>query len=458
MYNSTKKLPAANSKISRYKRVVAHKVAAQKSRQVPTESYQQQAGLEDTINFFKLFHKGLFKKLHQAAYKPALIRFYHNIQHFVCLLTKPFNAGNGINKLLNMYANNDHHAVKDPVPTELLDFQQYQLAFTKYLRQPKSAPKPAKVSAEGMAIYTEIVFNNIVSSVSACFPVAQLVMGKRAWTKLIRDFVIERLARRRRTGRRIQETMMLKTIVGAICAIGVAGSSMAASLSGAGATFPAPVYAKWAETYRAQTGNTLNYQAIGSGGGIKQINANTVDFGATDKPLKADDLAQVGLAQFPMVIGGVVPVMNLPGIRPGQLKMNGPVLSDIYRGVIKRWNAPAIAAINPGVALPNMPITVVHRSDGSGTTFLFTSYLAMKAPHWASGPGANDSVNWPVGIGGPKNDGVAALVRQTPGAIGYVEYAYAKQNHMDYALMQNKAGQWVAIWGRRRSPGGNARA
>ena len=237
---------------------------------------------------------------------------------------------------------------------------------------------------------------------------------------------------------------MLKTIVGAICAIGVAGSSMAASLSGAGATFPAPVYAKWAETYRAQTGNTLNYQAIGSGGGIKQINANTVDFGATDKPLKADDLAQLGLAQFPMVIGGVVPVMNLPGIRPGQLKINGPVLSDIYRGVIKRWNAPAIAAINPGVALPNMPITVVHRSDGSGTTFLFTSYLAMKAPHWASGPGANDSVNWPVGIGGPKNDGVAALVRQTPGAIGYVEYAYAKQNRMDYALMQNKAGQWVA--------------
>ena len=237
---------------------------------------------------------------------------------------------------------------------------------------------------------------------------------------------------------------MLKTIVGAICGIGVAGSSMAASLSGAGATFPAPVYAKWAETYRAQTGNALNYQAIGSGGGIKQINANTVDFGATDKPLKADDLAQLGLAQFPTVIGGVVPVMNLPGIRPGQLKMNGPVLSDIYRGVIKRWNAPAIAVINPGVALPNLPITVVHRSDGSGTTFLFTSYLAMKAPHWASGPGANDSVNWPVGIGGPKNDGVAALVRQTPGAIGYVEYAYAKQNHMDYALMQNKAGQWVA--------------
>ena len=236
---------------------------------------------------------------------------------------------------------------------------------------------------------------------------------------------------------------MLKTIVGAICGAAMAGASVAASLSGAGATFPAPVYAKWAESYRAQTGSTLNYQAIGSGGGIKQINANTVDFGASDKPLKADDLAQSGLVQFPMVIGGVVPVMNLPGVRPGQLRISGPILSDVYRGVIKRWNAPAIAAVNPGVALPNMPITVVHRSDGSGTTFLFTSYLALKAPHWASGPGASDSVNWPVGIGGKGNDGVAAFVKQTPGSIGYVEYAYAKQNRMTYAALQNKAGRWV---------------
>jgi phosphate transport system substrate-binding protein len=224
----------------------------------------------------------------------------------------------------------------------------------------------------------------------------------------------------------------------------IASAASAATITGAGATFPAPVYAKWAETYKAQTGNALNYQAIGSGGGIKQINAKTVDFGASDKPLKPDDLATSGLVMFPTVIGGVVPVMNLPGIRPGQIRLTGPQLADIYRGVIKKWNDPLLARNNPGVPLPNLPITVVHRSDGSGTTFLFTSYLTMKAAHWASDVGANDSVKWPTGLGGKGNDGVAAFVKQTPGSIGYVEYAYAKQNNMTYALMQNKAGKFVA--------------
>jgi phosphate transport system substrate-binding protein len=241
------------------------------------------------------------------------------------------------------------------------------------------------------------------------------------------------------------ENIMNKLLTAAIAAaVVIGGAASAASISGAGATFPAPVYAKWAETYKAQTGNLLNYQAIGSGGGIKQINANTVDFGASDMPLKPDVLAADGLQQFPTVIGGVVPVMNLPGIRPGQIKITGQILADIYRGIRKNWNDPIIASYNPGVKLPNLPITVVHRSDGSGTTFLFTSYLSMEAPHWASGPGANVSVNWPVGIGGKGNDGVAAFVKQTPGAIGYVEYAYARQNHMTYALMRNKSGRWVA--------------
>jgi phosphate transport system substrate-binding protein len=240
---------------------------------------------------------------------------------------------------------------------------------------------------------------------------------------------------------------MLKTLgaaVGAVLIAGVATLAQAATISGAGATFPAPVYAKWAESYKAATGNSLNYQAIGSGGGIKQINAGTVDFGASDKPLKPDDLAAGGLVMFPTVVGGVVPVVNLPGIKPGQIKLTGAQVADIYRGVIKKWNDPLLAKTNPGVAMPNVPITVVHRSDGSGTTFLFTSYLSMKAAHWAQQVGGNDSVQWPTGIGGKGNDGVAAFVKQTPGAIGYVEYAYAKQNAMTYTLLQNKAGKFVS--------------
>lgn len=238
---------------------------------------------------------------------------------------------------------------------------------------------------------------------------------------------------------------MNKLFAAAVAAsLAVGGFAHAASISGAGATFPAPVYAKWAEEYKAATGSSLNFQAIGSGGGIKQITSYTVDFGASDMPLEPAVLAKDGLQQFPTVVGGVVPVMNLPGIKPGEVKITGEILADIYRGIRKNWNDPVIASFNAGVKLPNLPITVVHRADGSGTTFLFTTYLSMKAPHWASGPGANVSVNWPVGIGGKGNDGVAAFVKQTPGAIGYVEYAYAKQNHMTYALMRNKSGRWVA--------------
>ena len=239
---------------------------------------------------------------------------------------------------------------------------------------------------------------------------------------------------------------MNKAIVGALVAASFAASgvaAIAANISGAGATFPAPVYAKWAETYKATSGNALNYQAIGSGGGIKQIEAGTVDFGASDKPLKPEDQTANGLVQFPTVVGGVVPVMNLPGVRPGELKLTGKIIADIYRGVDQYWDSRVIASYNPGVKLPHLKITVVHRSDGSGTTFLFTSFLSLQAAHWADGPGASDSVNWPTGIGGKGNDGVAAFVKQTVGSIGYVEYAYAKQNHMTYAQLQNKAGKFV---------------
>jgi phosphate transport system substrate-binding protein len=216
------------------------------------------------------------------------------------------------------------------------------------------------------------------------------------------------------------------------------------NISGAGATFPASIYQKWSEGYRQATQVGLNYQAIGSGGGIKQIKAATVDFGASDKPLKPDELQQAGLYQFPTVIGGVVPILNVEGLKPGQLKLTGPVLADIYLGKVKSWNDPAIASINPGVALPAKPITVVHRSDGSGTTFLFTTYLSGQSPEWQQKAGASDSISWPTGLAGKGNDGVAAFVKQTAGSIGYVEYAYAKQNGASFAVMQNKAGSFVA--------------
>jgi len=240
---------------------------------------------------------------------------------------------------------------------------------------------------------------------------------------------------------------MLKTILAAAAcatmALGAVSATQAADLSGAGATFPAPVYAKWAETYRAQTGVGLNYQAIGSGGGIKQIKAKTVDFGASDKPLTIADLNAAGLFQFPTVMGGVVPVINVPGLAPGQVRLTGALLGAIYLGEIKKWNDPHIAAINHGVNLPNLPITVVHRSDGSGTSFVFTNYLALKNATWKAKVGASDSVEWPTGLGGKGNDGVAAFVKQTIGSIGYVEYAYAKQNHLTYTKLQAAAGGFV---------------
>ncbi|ATE65536.1 phosphate ABC transporter substrate-binding protein PstS [Rhizorhabdus dicambivorans] len=231
---------------------------------------------------------------------------------------------------------------------------------------------------------------------------------------------------------------------GLILATGAASAANAADISGAGATFPAPLYAKWAEIYKKTTGVGLNYQAIGSGGGIKQIKAKTVDFGASDKPLKLAELNAAGLYQFPTVMGGVVPIVNLPGVKPGQIKLTGALLGDIFLGKIRKWNDPRIAGLNRGVKLPPLPITVVHRSDGSGTSFLFTTYLSMKNPGWAKGVGASDAVSWPTGIGGKGNDGVSAFVKQTMGSIGYVEYAYAKQNKATFVLLQNMAGQFVA--------------
>ena len=225
---------------------------------------------------------------------------------------------------------------------------------------------------------------------------------------------------------------------------GSAATSGSGGISGAGATFPAPISAKWAQDYRQQSGASLNYQAIGSGGGIKQITAKTVDFGATDKPLKPGDLDKQGLYQFPTVMGGVVPIMNLTGVSPGQLHLTGPVLASIFMGQITKWNDPQITGLNPGANLPNLPITVVHRSDGSGTSFLFTSYLSMVSPAFAQKVGASDAVQWPTGLGGKGNDGVAAFVKQTAGSIGYVEFAYARQNAMVYADMQSHDGAFVA--------------
>ncbi|QKS01341.1 phosphate ABC transporter substrate-binding protein PstS [Sphingomonas sp. CL5.1] len=236
--------------------------------------------------------------------------------------------------------------------------------------------------------------------------------------------------------------MFKKFVIGA-AAVAVGGAAIAADISGAGATFPAPIYARWAEIYSKQTGQRMNYQAIGSGGGIKQIKAGTVDFGASDKPLKPQELSEAGLYQFPTVVGGVVPVVNFNGLRAGRLHLTGEVLGDIFLGKIRRWNDPAITKLNPELRIPPAAITVVHRSDGSGTSFLFTSYLSMKNAEWAKKVGASDAVEWPTGLGGKGNDGVTAFVKQTAGSIGYVEYAYAKQNNLPYVAVQNKAGKFV---------------
>ena len=216
-----------------------------------------------------------------------------------------------------------------------------------------------------------------------------------------------------------------------------------ADITGAGATFPYPIYAKWADAYKKSTGIALNYQSIGSGGGIKQITSKTVDFGATDMPLKAEDLDKAGLIQFPAIIGGVVPVYNIKGIESGKLKLSGALLTQIYLGKIKTWNDPAITALNSGLALPNEAITVVARSDGSGTTFLFVNYLSKVSAEWRNTVGEGTSVKWPTGVGGKGNEGVASYVSRLNGSIGYVEYAYAKQNKLAVAQMQNKDGQWV---------------
>lgn len=213
-------------------------------------------------------------------------------------------------------------------------------------------------------------------------------------------------------------------------------------LTGAGATFPAPLYSQWATAFQADGGAPVNYQPIGSGGGVKQIKAGTVLFGATDRPLTAAELTEAGLVQFPTVLGGVAPVFNVPGLAAGELKLSGQLLADIFQGKITKWNDPKLAAAAPR-PLPNLPITVVHRSDGSGTTFVFTSYLSMKSADWKSALGAGEALEWPAGIGGKGNDGVAAYVKQTPGAIGYVEHAYAKQNAMAHAQLQNAAGKMV---------------
>ncbi len=233
-------------------------------------------------------------------------------------------------------------------------------------------------------------------------------------------------------------------LAAAIAAIGLAAPAGAAEISGAGATFPYPIYAKWAEAYNAKTGIKMNYQSIGSGGGIKQITSNTVDFGASDMPLKPEVLAKGGLQQWPMVMGGVVLVINLKGVKPGEMKLDGKTVADMYLGKVTKWNDPEIAKLNPGMKLPAKAVATVHRSDGSGTNFIFTHYLSSIDPEFESKVGENTSVEFPGGLGGKGNEGVAAIAGRTDGAIGYVEYAYALQNKMTYTLLKNQAGEFVA--------------
>jgi len=234
----------------------------------------------------------------------------------------------------------------------------------------------------------------------------------------------------------------LVSLAAAMCLSAFAAHA-ADAVTGAGASFPAPIYSKWAEAYNKATGNQINYQSVGSGAGIKQIKEKTVDFGASDMPLKPEDLQAAGLTQFPAIIGGVVPVVNLDGIAPGSLKFTGPVLADIYLGKIKKWNDKAIADLNPGIKLPDDPITVVRRSDGSGTSFIWTDYLSKVSPEWKEKVGASTAVAWPEGVGGKGNEGVSAYVQRIKGSIGYVEYAYAKKNKMNVGAVQNKEGTFV---------------
>ena len=236
----------------------------------------------------------------------------------------------------------------------------------------------------------------------------------------------------------------VKWLVSSLFAVSMTVSAQAAEVTGAGASFPAPVYAKWADAYNKATGNKINYQSIGSGGGIKQITAKTVDFGASDMPLTPETLNKDGLMQFPTVIGGVVPVVNLSGVKPGQLKLTGAILADIYLGKITKWNDKAIAEINPGVKLPDQNIGAVRRADGSGTTFIFSNYLSKVSTEWKDKVGVGTALQWPVGLGGKGNEGVSAFVQRLPGSIGYVEYAYAKQNKLTYVLLKNADGKFVS--------------
>ena len=232
----------------------------------------------------------------------------------------------------------------------------------------------------------------------------------------------------------------------AILVAAVSITAQAADITGAGATFPFPVYAKWAEAYKRETGIGLNYQSIGSSGGIRQINARTVTFGATDAPVKGEDLDKNGQVQFPAIIGGTVPIVNLDGVKPGELRITGPVMAEVFMGNITKWNDAKLTALNPGKALPDLAITVVHRADGSGTTFNWTDYLTAVSPEWATRVGKGAAVKWPAptSVGGKGNEGVAANVSRTRGAIGYVEYAYVKKNNMTFLQLQNKAGRWVS--------------
>jgi phosphate transport system substrate-binding protein len=237
---------------------------------------------------------------------------------------------------------------------------------------------------------------------------------------------------------------LLRSALSAAMLLSATAVVQAQDVTGAGATFPAPVYAKWADAYNKATGARINYQSVGSGAGLRQIKAKTVDFGASDAPLKDEELAKDGLVQFPTVIGGVVPVVNIKGIQPGQIKLTGQALGDIYLGKITKWNDPALTALNPGVPLPDAAIAVVRRADGSGTSFIFTNYLSKVNPEWKSKVGEGTAVNWPTGAGGKGNEGVSAFVQRLPNSIGYVEYAYAKQNKMSHVLLRNMEGNFVA--------------
>jgi len=240
---------------------------------------------------------------------------------------------------------------------------------------------------------------------------------------------------------RLRFGMALAAAIGLTTSL--SATAQAAEITGAGSTFVYPVLSQWSADYSKMTGTSINYQSIGSGGGIAQIKAGTVTFGATDKPLSPTELNAAGLAQFPIVIGAIIPVVSIPGIAPGQIKFTGPVLADIFLGKIKKWDDPEIRAINPGLKLPSAAINVVHRSDGSGTTFNFVHYLSQESAEWKAKVGEGTSVQWPTGIGGKGNEGVAAYTRQIPNSIGYVEYAYVIQNHMTYGQLKNKAGKFI---------------